>query len=81
MNFRRLFKLNRYFIVSYAYSFADGRKFYNNISHRLYGGKYINNLDMIFILKTKYTFNNVGEITIANIMEVSKADYNDWIKQ
>lgn len=79
--FKRLFKIKRYFIVSYTFKNGDNG-FINVINN---AGEYTNKFWIQNMLteelKSKHDVGDVGNIVINNIIELSKKDYMDFIKE
>lgn len=75
--FKRLFKIKRYFIVSY--SFKNGNGFIEFINTK---GNYISKKYIIDYLSKYFKENDThdfGNIVIDNITELSKRDYKDFM--
>jgi len=84
---KRMFGMNRYFITFYTFSIGNGRSwgsgtFYSTNSF----GEFINGDWVIGEIKKNITEqNNVDEtevaVTSTNVMELSKADWNAYLKE
>lgn len=74
-----LFKIKRYFIITYMYSYSDGSTGWGN-ARTITNGFYPNRDDIFQAEKEKNAINGVElkSILVTNIIEMSKSDYADY---
>jgi glycine cleavage system protein P-like pyridoxal-binding family len=72
---KSLFKIKRYYIISYFYINEEGKTGYGQISWVTINNKYINKITFEKWLKNKYRFDN---IIILNMLHLTKSQYKFW---
>ena len=77
MNLFRFFKRTRYFVVSYAYKNAPGWGF-GTIGINVSNGGYPS---MDYIISHQKMKNRYTGVTILNIIEISKRDYDAFFSE